>query len=445
MQNKLSLLLLLLFGLGHPSLFGAGDSLAPWRFGGALRYYALYNRNAGPLQSWRGQALGLQAQLRWQPSAAWQFQAALYSTYSLEPLPLPRDERTGAGSRYAVGLVSIEEKARRYLVIPGKLWGHFERAGHQIKLGRWVYDSPLINGQDGRMLPTFVEGLQYRYQQGEHRWRSTYINRIAPRAGSAFYQPGASLGTVSGGRHAEGSPVDFDGEHAGAFVWVNAYHYDRENWELEFWSYYAESIMHSLYLRSEQDWPLRRDWELYSGQSWIRQDALLSKVEGQYFDQEHSESYAARLGLRHGEWSYELAYSYVGHGGRFLFPREWGRQEWYTPQKRERSEGLAEAQNLLIRSRHEFAMQKGDRLVAELAAGSYWWPEADDAARNKYGVPAHYQFTVDVLWEFQHWLRGLEAEFLFSYHPAHESLSEWRYQINRVDHQLYHLILNYHF
>ena len=49
---------------------------------------------------------------------------------------------------------------------------------------------------------------------------------------------------------------------------------------------------------------------------------------------------SARLGYQRGPWSLSANYTRITRTGRFLFPREWGREPFYTFLPRERNEGL---------------------------------------------------------------------------------------------------------
>lgn len=94
---------------------------------------------------------------------------------------------------------------------------------------------------------------------------------------------------------------------------------------------------------------------------------------------------SARLGYQRGPWSVSANYTRLTRSGRFLFPREWGREPFYTFLPRERTEGLGGLDAAVLLGGYTFARVPG--LKAEVGYGCYYLPDVHDTRLNKYGLP----------------------------------------------------------
>jgi hypothetical protein len=86
-----------------------------------------------------------------------------------------------------------------------------------------------------------------------------------------------------------------------------------------------------------------------------------------------------------------LNYTKVGGKGRWLSPREWGKDAWYTFIPRERNEGFEKIDAIVGYVEYKFPKSKID-LYAHL--GFHYLSDLDDVAGNKYAFPSYRQLNI---------------------------------------------------
>jgi hypothetical protein len=149
------------------------------------------------------------------------------------------------------------------------------------------------------------------------------------------------------------------------------------------------------------------------------------------------------LGLQTAnEWQFLVNYNRITGKGRYLMPREWGRDPFFTFMPRERNEGLADVHAATMSVSK--SIKQGFK--AELGLGYYKLPEETIAAKNKYGMPSYWQLNADIRYLFSGFLKGLETQFLYV-HKGNTGANEINKKniINKTQMSLYNLVLNYHF
>ena len=142
-----------------------------------------------------------------------------------------------------------------------------------------------------------------------------------------------------------------------------------------------------------------------------------------------------------GKFRWQLNYTRITAHGRYLMPREWGRDPFFTFLPRERNEGAGDVHaaslNLIWRADNGWRIQ--------VDGGLYRMPELTDARLNKFVMPSYTQFDVNAQYQFNGGWKGLAAQVLvLAKLPLHSNLTE-RQSINKVDMLHADLIINYVF
>jgi hypothetical protein len=142
-----------------------------------------------------------------------------------------------------------------------------------------------------------------------------------------------------------------------------------------------------------------------------------------------------------GRFRWQANYTRITADGRYLMPREWGREPFYTFLPRERNEGAGDVHattvNLIWRTKSGFRVQAD--------AGRYWLPPVSNARLNKYAIPSYYQFGINAQYQLKGDWQGLAVQLLTLVKvPVDTDLSE-KQSINKVDMLHADLIINYVF
>jgi hypothetical protein len=187
---------------------------------------------------------------------------------------------------------------------------------------------------------------------------------------------------------------------------------------------------------------------VYAGAQFIRQDAVQhggneDPSKAYYQKGSGATTLGGRIGLKSEKFDVSFNYNMITKEGRYLFPREWGRDPFFTFMPRERNEGVGGSQAFVLKASRTFPKV---HLKTSIAGGYVQLPDVDNSALNKYGMPSYGQVNMDVRYSFGKLFKGLEAQLLISGKVGiGDTHGNQRYVFNKVNMVLYNFMLNYHF
>lgn len=327
-----------------------------------------------------------------------------------------------------------------------------EKNKSYFQVGKFHLKTPLINLQDGRMRPNLQEGLWFEWNE----WRRIYLKggllwNTSPRGTIRWYNMGNSIGVYPNGRAVNGQRADYAGYVPTRKVWITQIGFKPITaLTTELWNYHAEKLFNVALIKTE--FKKKKDHHTWFGgiqylwQRSVFNDTLA--LEKQYITRnEQSHSLSARIGKtfnRTGnEW--QLNYTRITAHGRFLFPREWGIESFYTFLPRERTEGMGNVHALMLQN--TCPIGKAHHLSVNTAAGAYLLPAVSEARLNKYALPSYYQLSFRLRYTFSGFLHGLQADVLYLYkgNLVTELEKSPAYFHNKVNMHHFSLMLDYYF
>lgn len=418
------------------------------RLSGQWRTFYLGTYNKGDLKDFNALATGGRLKYVYPFGEHIKAGGALYTSFNLgiQDLAIP-DATTGKLSRYELGLFDVEHPSDRLVVIPGELFLQFSSEKHDLTLGRMKIVSPFINPEDGRMIPTLEQGLWYTYSsENLDKLHFGVFNAIAPRSAGQFFNIGESIGKYPAGRNPDGTPSQYpDHTHADFVALLGAEINAGDHLVLKGWNYYTDNIFNTVYITPS--------FRLNDGGSqltleWLHQDRVgtggNSMERQRYFSDESSNIIGAQWRMKWKQSVVTIGYDHILKGGRFLFPREWGRESLFSFQKRERSEGTANNHALLVSYDHTLKWSS-HALQTILSVGHHWKPAVTDAEDNKYALPDYTQINLDLFYQSEE-TRRLKPELLLVYKASHGNFPENpNFLINKVDMFQVNFVVNYNF
>ena len=426
--------------------FGRGQ----WH--GRVRNYFMATRNQGGRPDYYANGLGVGARFETAPLHGFQlgmggfFWANLTSNDLVTP-----DPATGAVSRFEVGLFDITQPGRRQLTgRPEELFARYRWQQSAVTLGRQLLVTPLLNPQDGRLSPNYAQGLWLEINELKNTTLTAgWLTRIATRSTSEWASVANSIGLYPVGMGDDGQRAGYAGHLCSRGLGiVGASRQLGPRTRVQTWNYYADNLFNSTFAEVTTGRTVGAGQLTLGGQYHYQRTVgtggnidprLAYSAPGR---QAHALS--ARLGYQYGPWVVSGNYTSITRAGRFLFPREWGREPFYTFLPREREEGFGGLDAAVLLASRTFAQVPG--LKAEVGYGHYYLPDVRDFALNKYGMPSYRQLNASVSYPFRGWARGLRGQLLYIYKGRlGETYGEARYEVNKVDLQLLNLILNYDF
>ncbi len=446
MRNFLSIALLIpLFVVSQES----DSTKAKGTFSGQWRTYYMKTLNKGSLEDFQALATGGKIKYQFKFNEGIELGAALYNTTNLgiQDLQEPYSS-TGRVSRYEEGLFNRLDLANDAVFLLGELYASYSFQNHGFKLGRMEINTPLINPQDGRMIPTLVQGLWYKLKgQKANLLQLGLLNQIAPRSTGEFFGIGESIGTYPVGRSASGQPSQYFGNTDSDYiVLLNSSVTITNKLQVNLWNQFVDNISNTFYLKPTFKWNQR----LNIAMEWLHQNKIGDGGNAnetlRYFNNNSADILGLKFDYAWNTSAISLAYNRILPNGQFISPREWGREDLFSFQKRERSEGTADNHALVIYYNTILPIVKEKaELVTIFSLGRHWKPSVLEAVLNKYAIPDYTHLNIDVFFNFKK-LGNLKPELLLTTKIANGDVPDNpNFFFNKVD--LFHvdLILNYNF
>lgn len=357
------------------------------------------------------------------------------------------DAITKQANRYEIGLFDIDNASNKSDIDRLEelyLKYHFKKA--TISLGKQLINTPFINLQDGRMRPTGVEGLWFNATSNKTSWQGGFLWGISPRSTVRWFNIGASIGVYPQGVQENGQVANYREHIRSKAIGVMGFtHTFQEGLKLQLWEQWTENVFNSILLQVDKKWGSSG---FYSGGQVIMQHTL---HDGGNIDPSKSYiqkgnkafTFGATTGWKNKNTDISFNYNRITSTGRYMMPREWGRDPFYTFLPRERNEGFGDVHAGMIKFKQVFPKQHLQTLIG---FGYYNLPDVTNTRLNKYGMPSYTQFNIDIQYQFIGVLEGMNAQFLYVYKGQEgNSYGNNKYVIHKVNTSLFNLILNYHF
>lgn len=465
----------LLLAITVSSLFAAGDTAEAFKKGkisGQARYYNMVEDNKAGLKDYFGSALG--GNLKYETASLGGFKAgvAFYTTHFLnDNVGSTNTEPTAGnkGSRYVAGLVEAASVDKDSVTNIGEAYISYELSKTKATLGRMKLNTPFINPQDGRMIPTFEQGVWLNSKEFKDvEIQAGYINAFWNRStsewrsvekslGYGYLQGNAPIATITASNYGNGNTSS-----NGVYVASISYSGIADT-KVELWDYYVENVFNLAYLEGNYNKKFD-NFGVVGGVQYIGEQEIgdggnsadnavgataAQKAMSYMLKGERSESFGAKVGVGYADTLLTLAATKTTNRGRFLFPREWGKEPFFTFQKRERTDGSGGNAAWLITLDQDFKLIGFDGLSMLAGYGRYYKQDAKNFILNKYGVPSYAQMNIDVFYKFKGPLKGLALEYLFARKYAicetYEMKPNTNFVFTKNGMNIHNFILNYSF
>ncbi len=446
--------------LSEKPLIWQGDNLSPdsnsilsafkkGKIKGHFRYYFHLTDQQAGLSDHYAHALGGGLKYETLPLYGFQLGISAFYLFNLNSSDLNKpDPTTNQPNRYEIGLFDINNPKKTNMGRFEELYLKYKFRNSSLTFGSQLINTPFINLQDGRMRPTIVEGVWLESQEIKNTEISVgFFYRISPRSTVDRYYIAHSFGIYPVGVDVAGKKSGYKNQISTIGVGIlGVNNRSIKNVKIEFWDFWVENVFNTFFTQvefspkfSEKKWLIlgvqsSYQFAINNGGNPDPAKAYIAKGATAF-------TYGAKLGLNYYKVQTSFNFNRIVDGSRFLMPREWGRDPFYTFMPRERNEGLADATALMYQIAY-----KTQKWHYQVMLGRYWLPKPDDYAKNKYTMPAYSQINLDIRYQFSGALRGLNTQFLFVHklNSSGESLPA-KFVYNRVNMSIVNLILNFRF
>lgn len=360
------------------------------------------------------------------------------------------DGKTNQFNRYEIGLFDVErpndhEDLDRLEELFLKV--HVGKKS-LLTIGRQIPQTPFINPQDGRMRPTLTESVSLELKENKFlTFHTEYIWRISPRSTVKWFEVGESIGKYPVGVDLNGKPSMYKDNIQSKGVGILGILYQKKQWNIQLWDTYIDNVLNTGFAKIEWKSSMKADKNWFIGGQIIHQNTLgtggnsdPSKAYSQPKNQANVLS--ARFGRQSLKFNWFVNATRITSESRYLMPREWGRETFYTFMPRERNEGMGDVNAVSINA----FLKPEKHIKIELSTGYFRLPDVKNYALNKYGLPSYSQINLGITYQFDRYLKGLNAQLLVVRKDEFgETYQNDRFVFNKVNMTHLNFIINYHY
>ncbi len=421
-------------------------------FNGHFRYFFMSTQNQKGLTDYYANAAGGGIRYETAKFHGFQFAVSGFYTFNIGSSDLGKpDSTTGQFNRHEIALFDVEDPYNKKDIDRlEEFYLKYNYKKSNIVFGRQLINTPFINLQDGRMRPTGVEGFWFELNEiKKTKIEGGWLYAISPRATTKWFDAAESIGIYTGGVNTDGSKSQYATNLESKGVFMMGAHVDlSKNIKLHGWNLFTENIFNTAMLQTDFSFPLKNNNSIFASAQVIRQNAVNNggndNAAKTYFEKGGKAiSFGAKAGWKNKHWETTINYNRITSHGRYLMPREWGRDPFFTFLPRERNEGFGDVHAIMGKLNYNIPKL---RLKTSLAAGYYKLPDVKNYRLNKYGLPSYTQINADVKYAFNKVFKGMEAQLLVvGKLKSGETYNNKKFEFNKVNMLLYNFVLNFHF
>ncbi len=447
-----------LFSQPHPPSSGERDTsslryrmLKEGHFHAHARSFFMATDNDKGLTDYAAWALGAGLSYESPVIRGFQFGITGFFIFNMSSTDLGKIDTTAkSGNRYELGLFDLTDPGNTSdLDRLEDLYVRYTWRKSKLEAGRFELNTPFINRQDGRMRGTIEQGAWLEMNEIKNlKIAGGWIYKISPRSTVAWYDVEDSYGVYPSGVNVYGAKSSYAGNIQSAGLALLGVSFKQNKWSVQVWEQFAENVFNTALIRTDLGLPLNKNTVLKTGLMYVRQDAVNyggneDQTKTYISKGSSSDVVSGQAGIRHGKFEASLNYTRIAKGSRFLMPREWGREPFYTFMPRERNEGYADVNAGVVRLSYDML---GGKLLPAVSYGHFYLPDVTHPAENKYGMPSYAQLNTEVRYVFDGYLKGMNVLLLMVYkNGLDEDLDAPRYVFNKVNMLNWNLVVDYTF
>lgn len=395
-------------------------------------------------------ALGFGAGLKYVTPSFKKFRIGVggFATYNVASTDLSeKDPLSGSANRYEIGLFDILDAGNKTNMFRlEELYLNYQTGKISVNLGRQFLKTPFINLQDGRMRPTAEEGVWISGKAAEHwEFNGGWLWKISPRSTIKWFSASKSIGNYPSGVDENGIPSGYNGNLESGGVGMASIEYKKNNFSLEAWDVLIENVLNTVLLQPELKWETKSDGKWITGMQFIFQHGAgnggnADKAIRYVSPGSKAFVFSSRIGYSFKKIKTNFNYTRITGDGRYLMPREWGREPFYTFMPRERNEGFGDVH--AASANIEYIPAKGTKL--NVGYGHFYLPDVKNYRLNKYGFPSYSQLNIGFDKKLDRFIPGLDIHLLLVYKSRlGETYNDLKYIDNKVNMLHTNLIINY--
>lgn len=281
---------------------------------------------------------------------------------------------------------------------------------------------PLFLRRDGRMKPFAYRGFWSEWEELKHQKITLgWIDGVSPRGMTEWFSIEEAIGLNNNGFEPNGDKAHYHESAEMKGIGVIGYENEViEGWKWQLWNHYFHHLTNMLWLQSDYQ---KENWHL--GLQYVHESAAEFQSELDYDHRymqpdEKANVMSLLMARKLGKFRLSASYLHAFDTGRFLFPRELGREDFYVSQPRAWIDGFGDLDVWMFRLKSKDWLLKN--LDLDVRLSKTMTSGMDDYQFNKYNVPSFYQLTTMADYKFHNHLEGLELVLLYIYRGSEKDL-----------------------
>lgn len=267
----------------------------------------------------------------------------------------------------------------------------------------------------------------------------SWINKVSPRSTTEWFSFDEAIGLTSNGFQPDGTLADY-GEHTSS-KGIGLIHFKKQlkNLDIDLWNMYLDKFNNTAWFQANYQ---KYSWHLgmiYSYQLPVAYQSQLDYNNRYVQPNEHGQVLSLKTTYSHLDSEFHVAYTKAFATGRYLFPKELGRDQFYTSIPRSRLEGLGSADIVTFGYKQHLK-----HAYFEVNATTTFGIDSNDYTFNKYGIDNYHQINTHLHYEFSHFMKGLQIDLLYVW-KENKSVHDQLQVYQKSDFNQINLITNFNF
>lgn len=289
-----------------------------------------------------------------------------------------------------------------------------------------INTGPLFKNRDSRMKAFVYRGFWSEINELKHQKITLgWINGVSPRGMTEWYNLNEAIGINNNGYHLPDEKANYHETSEIKGIGVLGYQNNLKNGlTLKLWNFGFHNMFNMNWLQADYE-----QQHIFAGIQYVHQRAAKHQAELNFNERyiqpnETGNVISTKIGYKNKGFSTSLAYLHAFNTGRFLFPRELGREDFYVSQPRSWIDGFGDTDVWMLRFKYRPQAKKWNNLTLDTRLSYTAVSDMDNTAFNKYKLPSFYQLTFLGKYKCDGLLDGLNLSLLYltKYSPASENL-----------------------
>lgn len=301
--------------------------------------------------------------------------------------------------------------------------------------------TPLLNESDGRMKPFAFKGTWGNFHLFEgHDVDLGWLTGVSPRSTTEWYDLHEGIGLFAEGLQPNGEQADYHEQYNPAGIGVLGYHFQNRDFRLDFYDWFLDKMMNTTWVQADYT-----VLNLNLGVQYVYQFPMSYSEELPYINRyiqpdENGQVLSSQLAWKHDTWCIGMAYTHAFDSGRFLFPKELGRDHFYTSISRSRLEGLGGVNVYTFKGEYFVNSDLSLGLEMQQLSGI----EMGEEGWNKYNADKSFQVNTRLQYMLHGFLEGLQLDLLWVYKQNDNILDPGR-AFNKSNYNQVNFVTNFYF